>query len=243
MKIIQLTDLHIGHEGQDTHGVDVRNNFLRLLGLLSDSNPDHLVISGDLCYRDGDRSIYVWIKEKISTLGIPYSVISGNHDDPTLIAEVFALQNELKAGSLYYQRQIGWINAIFLDTTTGTISSTQLSWLKNILSQSRESAFLFMHHPPFPSGVPFMDNNHLLRNRDEVAQVLLSHSAPVYVFSGHYHVDKVIATKNVISYITPSCFMQIDQQSATFKVDHYQVGYRVIDVEGPFVQSRVQYLP
>ncbi|HFC00082.1 MAG TPA: metallophosphoesterase, partial [Phaeodactylibacter sp.] len=31
MKIIQITDLHIGAKGEDTHQIDVRTNFLNIL--------------------------------------------------------------------------------------------------------------------------------------------------------------------------------------------------------------------
>ena len=89
MRIVQLTDLHIGLENEDTYGVDVRHNFLQILDKAKAQRPDLLVISGDLCYRDGDARIYEWIKGHLDQSGLPYEVMSGNHDDPVLLARSF----------------------------------------------------------------------------------------------------------------------------------------------------------
>ena len=89
MRIVQLTDLHVGLEGEDTYGVDVRQNFLQILEKVKAETPDLLVISGDLCYHQGDAQIYEWIKGHLDQIDIPYEVMSGNHDDPQLLAKAF----------------------------------------------------------------------------------------------------------------------------------------------------------
>mgnify|MGYP006306231101 CR=1 FL=1 len=71
MRIIQLTDLHVGRESDSTFGVDVRKNLNDLLRAVHQSQPDHLVISGDLCYDVGDVEIYQWIKKRLDLLNIP----------------------------------------------------------------------------------------------------------------------------------------------------------------------------
>ena len=48
MHLIQITDLHIGFEDEETNGVDVRNNFLKTLGAISKEQVDALIITGDL---------------------------------------------------------------------------------------------------------------------------------------------------------------------------------------------------
>ena len=58
MRILHLTDLHIGEEGEDTYGVDVRANFLDILSKIPLMQPDLLVVTGDLCFRDGQEKIY-----------------------------------------------------------------------------------------------------------------------------------------------------------------------------------------
>ena len=241
MKITQITDLHIGQEGEDTYEVDVRTNFLGLLEQITTTPPDHLVITGDLCYRNGDEDIYRWISAQLSPLAFSYSVISGNHDDPVLLAEAFGITHLLRDGELYYRQDIGEQACLFMDSTSGIISPAQFHWLNAQLSSLNKEVLIFIHHPPLPSGVPFMDGQHRLRNRDELIGVLLGYQGQIYTFSGHYHVDKTIATKNLTSFITPSNFMQIEQYSETFKVDHYFIGYREIVLEAGLLQTTVRY--
>ena len=131
---------------------------------------------------------------------------------------------------------------IFLDTTTGVVSQKQLNWLKEQLAAHQEELIIFMHHPPLIGGVPFMDSKHYLRNMDEVQAVLTAHPYNLTIFTGHYHVEKTIRYKNLEVNITPSCFFQIDQQSREFKVDHYRVGFRKIEVENKMLRHSVCYL-
>ncbi|TXB62938.1 metallophosphoesterase [Phaeodactylibacter luteus] len=241
MRIVQLTDLHIGREGEDTYGVDVRGNFLKALQAASDQKPDLLVISGDLCYRDGDVEIYRWIRPKLDQTGIPYEVMSGNHDDPSLLAQAFGVAARLKDGALYFRQDYGGLSAFFLDTTYYELPASQQAWLKEELSALRREALIFMHHPPLPGGVPFMDSKHSLRNMEEVQRILFAHPYPVHVFTGHYHAEKTVSMRNTSVHITPSCFFQISQASEVFGVDHYRPGLRVIDYNEEGLMHTVRY--
>ena len=165
MRLLQITDLHLGQEGEYTYGIDVRKNFLSILEHIKEREPDHLIISGDLCYLNGERPTYEWIKPLLEETGIPFSIISGNHDDPASLAEVFGLNGALHNGELYYEQKIGAQKCLFLDTTTGLISDHQMDWLNDQLSLCNGRAIVFMHHPPVLMGVPFMDENHSLKNR------------------------------------------------------------------------------
>ena len=80
MKIIQITDLHIGEEGEDSHGVDVRQNFQDILKTIRHIGPDLIVLTGDLCLNSGNPRIYQWVRSHLDYLGIPYTAIGGNHD-------------------------------------------------------------------------------------------------------------------------------------------------------------------
>lgn len=242
MRIVQITDLHIGQEGEDTFGVDVRKNFLKIIDAVTKLQPDHLVVSGDLCYRVGELAIYQWIKNHLDGLNLPYDLISGNHDDPVLMANVFALEQELKKGELYFTKKVGTYTVLFMDTTTGWVSDEQLRWLGAQLGQLNERAIIFMHHPPLSGGVPFMDQEHALKNKEAVQEILFQHPYQICIFTGHYHVEKTITKQNVTVQITPSCFFQIDQHSSEFKVDHHRIGLREITLENGTLMNTVRYL-
>jgi Icc protein len=85
MRIIQLTDLHIGKENEKPYDVDVRQNFLDILEQLNKEKFDLLVISGDLCFRDPDQEIYDWIHQQLSRYSFYAIIISGNHDSNEMI--------------------------------------------------------------------------------------------------------------------------------------------------------------
>jgi len=242
MRIIQCTDLHVGFPKEDTHGVDVRQNFLDLLKAIQLEQPNYLVVSGDLCYMQGEKSIYTWIKKQLDNTNIPYFVIAGNHDDTKLMAEVFGKTTELTDDELFYNQKTKNRTILFLDSGKAYHSPTQLSWLKEQVKQATGELIIFMHHPPLKAGVRFMDSKYPLKDRKQIQKILFKYSNNVTVFCGHYHVEKTIVRKNLMVQITPSCYVQINQIEADFTPDHYDIAYRVIDIKGKSTASTVRYL-
>lgn len=241
MKIIQITDLHIDDEGGFPFDIDVRKNLIRILSNIKKQKPDHLVVSGDLCYREPKIEIKEWIKETLNYCGLDYSVIAGNHDDSEMLAEVFGVKHLLNDGELYFAKRIGKETVLFLDSAKGSLSKKQSNWLKRQLKNIESDVLVFMHHPPVKAGVLFMDNRYPMQYLESVQQIFFEHSSNVYVFCGHYHVEKTIRLKNITIQITPSCFFQIDQNSTEFKVDHHRIAYREIGFEGQVLTSTVRY--
>lgn len=241
MKIIQITDLHIDVEGELPFDIDVRRNFLKIINKVKALAPDHLVISGDLCYRDGDETIYQWIKEVVDATEISYSVISGNHDNSNMMAKVFELEHLMTDDELFFAKKIGKTTLLFLDSSQGAHSAKQLNWLKRQLKNAKGELFVFMHHPPILAGVPFMDNKYALQDIDAIQEIFFSYPNNINIFTGHYHVEKTLRIKNLLIQITPSLFFQIDQKSDDFKVDHHHIALREIDIEKNHFTSRLKY--
>jgi 3',5'-cyclic-AMP phosphodiesterase len=243
MRVIQITDLHIGQEGEDTYFVDVRENFRRIIAAVQERRPDYLVISGDLCYSQGESDIYHWIKAWLDQLQLPYEVIAGNHDDSTLIAQAFERQNELHSDGLYFQRKWGHKPVLFMDTSKYQLKTAQLDWLQaQLQALEGEDIALFIHHPPILIGTPFMDVHHPLQDREPLQQILCAYPGQIDVFCGHYHVDRHLRWKNLLIHVTPSCFFQIDSHSEDFKVDHYRIAFREITFLPELTISAVHYL-
>lgn len=242
MKIIQLTDLHIGAADEKPYDIDVRQNFLDTLQAAVDRRPDYLIITGDLCLDSGDRAVYEWVKARLDFVNVPYEVQAGNHDDTLLLADVFDLNSHLINGELFYKKQFGAHTFYFLDTATYALSQQQIKWLSDELRSATSDIYLFIHHPPIYGGVPFMDIKHPLTNRDAVAEVLLNVAHPVHAFCGHYHVDKVIRKDNLTVYITPSLYFQINDGYEEFQLDHKRIGFREIILDGGMLRTSVRYL-
>lgn len=245
MRIIHITDTHVGVEGKKPFDVDVRRNFLNVLEATKDFEKDYIVLTGDLCYQDGDISVYHWMRKHLDDLDVNYLVIPGNHDDTSLLAHCFDLQEELKGEELYFFRRVEDYTLFFLDTAKGEMSNLQKNWLKANLDQlNGRAAYVFMHHPPLNADVPHMDQNYALKDMGEVQEIFKSYGGQVHIFSGHYHVDKVISKYNMQLVITPSCFVQIDSRFEEFKPDHFRVGFRVIDIKekGKTIITEMRYI-
>ena len=245
MKIIQITDQHVGTAEEQPHGVDVRRNFQRLCRRIDVLRPDHLVITGDLCLENGDPEIYQWIKETVDQLEIPYEVLSGNHDDPCLLADVFGVTTDLKEQELYYCRTWEGECFLFLDTTPGSLSRRQLDWVeKHVRSGEGRCRILFMHHPPVIAGVPHMDSNYPLQAscREALEVIFANAMEPVRVFCGHYHHARTIEASYGTVFISPSSYVQINPYSVEFELEHTVPGFRMIELVGDKLRTSVHFL-
>ncbi|GAB2560955.1 metallophosphoesterase [Spirosoma aerophilum] len=243
MRIAFLTDMHIGADGELVQGVDVRQNFLKALDAVAELKPNCLVLGGDLCNTKSDPAIYTWIRKQIDQLPFPNYVIAGNHDDPVIMAEVFNKRHNLVSGELYYALPLEGRPALFLDSSKGAFSDTQWEWLREYMVALRDNnVVIFMHHPPLPADVPFMDRKFAFRQSDEFLDLIRDLPCHVTVVCGHYHVEKTVQRGNLLVLLTPSTFYQLKQDTPEFAIDNYQIGVREVNLTTHGTNSTVVYL-
>ena len=242
-RIIQITDLHIAPRGEYPYGHDSRQTMITTLDLLDRLLPaDLLVLTGDLSYREPDEQIYRWIRRHIFSFDIPVTAISGNHDNSDMVCRFFTPTHQTINGELYYQIQDMHHCYYFLDTTSSSISDSQLAWLDSSLHSTRDSNLLpmiFMHHPPCLCGVPHMDRKYPFKRSEDLGAILHAYSGTIPIFCGHYHTEKTVHWGNCIVHITPSTCFEIDQFSDSFALDPTPPGLRVIDTAADYVGSSV----
>jgi len=241
VRIIQITDLHIYPKDEIIDGVNTRNNFIKVLEDIHKINYDLVVLTGDLSITEGDEPIYKWIKQQLNNNNINnHFVIGGNHDDANTLAKVFGKNYYLTDNELYYFVKP---NIIFLDTIKGYCSKKQLDWFRQqIIGIKDESPIIFMHHPPFKSGVPHMDKKYAFQQTDEFVEICGLTNNTKYVFTGHYHNEISLMYKNVSMFITPSLYLQIDMFEEDFKTYHTVPAYRIIDIDGSQLKTTVRYV-
>ena len=240
MRIVQLTDLHLPPAGTRTElGIDTQSNFLDILPRALALQPDLLVLSGDLCYDVGASATYAWVREKMDATELPYAVIGGNHDDASLLGPAFGLT--VRQNEVYFVQPVGQHTVLFLDTALATVSDAQLDWLEAQLTALQGPVLLFMHHPPFHVGMLFMDLTWPFRRSADLMAVLSRRPAPVYVFCGHYHTERVAHAGNVSVHITPSLYFQLDPELAHPAIEHTRMALRVIDFKESRLSTFVQY--
>jgi Icc protein len=241
--IAQISDIHIGEENEIVRGINVRNQFLDVLQVLRKKELDILIVSGDLAATHGEIEIYQWIKQKLDEFPYPYIIMPGNHDNVSMMSQVFDFEEKyLHNAMLYFHRILKGRHFYFLDSQPYFVASEQLDWLKKQLMNSNEEAFLFIHHPPLLCECEFMDKKHALRNRDTVWQILSDLTAIKHIFCGHYHTEKLIEKDGKFVHLTPSTMLQIDTKSFRFDIASTIAGWRMIEWQGDHLNTYVEYL-
>jgi len=242
MRIFQITDLHIARIGQETiNNIDVWGKFKAALAKAVEVKPDLLVISGDLCYQEGELEIYQCIKIHLDDSGLDYLVIAGNHDDSTLVSKIFQSRLNKETGESYYIKHFPQGDIIFLDSVKKIFSEQQWQWFSKQVAQQKPS-LIFTHHPPVIVGTPFMDRNHCFLQMDKFAKVAETSNDSLSIFCGHYHVERVVHQKNMTIFVTPSTMVQINGAEEEYTLDHDRTGYRIIDWDGVLMQTYVGYI-
>jgi 3',5'-cyclic-AMP phosphodiesterase len=193
--IAQISDLHITRPGSLAYGrVDTAAALLRTISTLNDlsSRPDLVVISGDIA----DSALpeeYVHATKLLGALKVPFVAIPGNHDSRALVRETFPDPAYGMADcALNIVRRIDGLDIFLIDSTVkgaahGEIDAPTLTWLDGALGASpTRPALLFLHHPPFDTGIAYTDAARL-RNADALAAVLRRHPRVLLIAAGHVH--------------------------------------------------------
>jgi 3',5'-cyclic-AMP phosphodiesterase len=199
-QIAQISDLHIRPPGQLTSGrVDTARALESCIAALNrlTPRPDLVVISGDLVDSPSVEA-YGHLLALLAPLQVPYAALPGNHDDRALMrAALPGCGYAQPTGPLNSTHAIGAIDVILLDSVVagaahGELDRETLAWLDATLGASpARPALVFVHHPPFVTGIRDMDEINL-RNSEDLAVILRRHERARLVACGHVH--RAIAT-------------------------------------------------
>jgi 3',5'-cyclic-AMP phosphodiesterase len=210
--VAQISDLHIKSPGQLAYGkVDTAAALARCVAELNRFTPklDVVVISGDLVDTPSAEE-YVHLKELLEPLAIPFVAVPGNHDDRNLLRSSLRHQTYADAdGALNIGLQVGPLDLFVLDSSVpgaahGELSAATLNWLDAQLARGRERpALIFLHHPPFITGITHMDVQNL-RNADALAAIVRAHPRVRLIASGHVHRAVLASFAGVPATICPA---------------------------------------
>jgi len=192
MKIAQISDLHLTADGAPLYGrVDTEGAWQQALQRAVSLKPDWLILTGDLA-EGGQESAYLRLRASLEAAGCPYALLPGNHDDRATLKAVFSEQ-PWASGELCCQRiegEKGWL--LLLDATVpgsehGEFGEAQERWLARQMSRGWPS-LLFMHHPPFEVGIPYMDGIRC-RGEDALRRLLAEYPQQQVeaILCGHTH--------------------------------------------------------
>ena len=195
MIIAQLSDPHIGVPGTLLYGrVDTADFLARAVAEINrlEPRPDIVVLTGDLVDQ-GSAEEYDHLRHLLAPLAMPVFVIPGNHDARGPLRAAFGGDRYLPAdGFLQYAIEDYPVRLVALDTLIpgkggGELCGERLAWLDRTLAASpRRPTVAVMHHPPFATGIAYMDN-YGLDNAAGLAEVVARHPQVERILCGHVH--------------------------------------------------------
>jgi 3',5'-cyclic-AMP phosphodiesterase len=210
--VAQISDLHVKRPGEVAYGhVDTATALSHCVEELNRFKPrlNTVVISGDLVDTPTAEE-YDHLKILLASLEIPFLAIPGNHDERTLMRAALPKQPYAQSkGALNIVSRLGDLDLVLIDSSVpgepyGELDTTTLSWLEDTLAASMtRPALIFLHHPPFVTGIDHMDRQNL-RNAHELAAVLQRHERAQLVAAGHVHRATLAMFAGVSATICPA---------------------------------------
>lgn len=206
--VAQISDLHIKPPGELAYGrVDTAAALARCINELNRFKPRlHLVvISGDLVDKPSQEA-YAHLRELLAPLEIPYAAIPGNHDDRAMLHKILLGR---AAGVSNKTLSLDDVDVVLIDSSVpgaahGALNAQTLIWLDSTLAASlTQPALLFLHHPPFITGIGHMDVQNL-RNAADLAVILRKHPRVRLVAAGHVHRSVLTSFAGVAATICPA---------------------------------------
>jgi 3',5'-cyclic AMP phosphodiesterase CpdA len=195
VRIAQISDLHIKPPGSLAYGrVDTAKALERCVAALNEftPRPDLVVISGDLADTPAAEE-YDYLKRLLVPLKLPFVGIPGNHDSRELMRAAFPqAAYAFPSGPLNQHVALEGLDLLLLDSSVhgkphGELDAATLLWLdEKLASSSVRPALLFLHHPPFQTGIWHMDRQNLL-NSEQLAAIVRRHPRVQLIASGHVH--------------------------------------------------------
>ena len=239
MKIIHITDLHLPEPGSGLWGLDP---FERLESALRDieqwhSNADLCVLSGDLADR-GSHDAYAWLAARLQQFPIETVLMIGNHDDRDTMRQALPGLPQDPNGFVQGYRDTTAGRILFLDTFGGETSAgeycgTRRQWLQERLEEAAGPVWIFMHHPPFDIGIPYMDRIKL-QNAAAFRDLLTGHDIR-HLFFGHVHRACFVNWNGIACNALPGLNHQVplvrDTTGTAYSVEPPMYGVILIDAD------------
>ncbi len=186
--IAQISDVHIGGPRAGSgerfsDAVDAINSMT--------SQPDLVLVTGDITDH-GEPAEWGEFRRLITPLIAPWEAIRGNHDRRI---EEFAGHRSLDLGELHL---------VLVDTSADTFDEADAEWLDADLTEHIGSpTVIAIHHPPFETGIWWMDCVGL-RGAERFEAVVWRHPHVLHVMSGHVHRPITTAWGSCLVTVCPS---------------------------------------
>jgi Icc protein len=195
MIIAQISDPHITDktgtdDSLDGASIRLQQAVAHLLQL--PAKPDVVLVTGD-CVNSGSVTEYARFQALLRPLTMPVYVIPGNHDNREQLLAMFGPQGSTPLVGFVQFVVDDWpVRLIALDThvpqrSEGRLCAERLAWLDARLTEApTRPTVLFMHHPPFLTGLTAFDQIGLI-DADAFGAIVARHPQIERILAGHVH--------------------------------------------------------
>ncbi len=249
--LAQVTDTHIvSPETREPLYVDNNGRLEAAVASLMGERPtmDAVLGTGDLV-NDAFAAEYDTLRRLVEPLSMPFLPIPGNHDDRDLLRATFPDMPWVDAEHASWVTTVSGgrvdgaprtIRVVGLDSTIpgepgAEFDAERESWLRSVLAIDRQlPTVLAMHHPPFSTGISWMDAAGFV-GLDRLTAVLIEFPV-LRVMCGHLHRPITSSIAGVTAQVCLSTVQQIDldlapEAGVSLILD--PVGYQIHRVGGP----------
>jgi len=253
MLIAQISDFHVTPWGDLAYGrVDTNAALASAIDALNAlrPQPDLVIGTGDLTQSGSDEDYQVLAK-LLARLDAPFAPLMGNHDRRGAFRRAFPdLSGRLGPdGFVQYVQDLGPLKLVFLDTVQEgaddpDFCEARASWLRAQLDPERPT-IVAMHHPPFRSGVTWLDP----ARSDWAAPLASALQGPhrvVRLLCGHVHRGIHTAWEGIVASTAPSTAHQVDldlQPDAPPQLTLEAPGFQLHRWDGLAVQTYAAAIP
>lgn len=242
MLLAQLTDTHILDPEADVERyVDNNERLAMAVARLNAESvrPEAVLATGDLTDHGSEVEMAL-LADLLAPLEVPVLALPGNHDRRDTFRTTFDMPWVTDDSHLGWVVDLSELRIIGLDTLRpgshgGLFDAERELWLRGALAESagRPTA-IAMHHPPFDSGVGWMDSMHL-EGRERFVDLVSGHDHVTRIFCGHYHRPLTSTIGGVTTTVGLSTVQHIELDlapNAAVGVIRDPVGYQLHHFDG-----------
>jgi 3',5'-cyclic-AMP phosphodiesterase len=218
MLIAQISDTHISTAGSRNDALfRTAEHLAQAVAHLNAlrPRPDLVLATGDLV-EQGGLDEYRRLREILAPLAMPIFLIPGNHDDRENLLAAFPDHAYLpRSGAFLHYTVDDWpLRLVALDTLVpgesgGRLCAERLRWLEARLAEAPgRPTLVFMHHPPFATGIAAMDDMGL-DGVAGLAELIRRHPQVERITCGHLHRTIVRRFAGTVACTCPATAHQI----------------------------------
>jgi 3',5'-cyclic AMP phosphodiesterase CpdA len=253
MRIVHLADFHLpGTPGKLLHGANPHANLAAAVAAIRKQvpAPDLVVLGGDLL-EDGEHASYQAVLDLFKDLQVPVHAVLGNHDSLAGFRKT-AQPGRGAEFAGYYSFDLKGTHFVLLHTPCagkefGRLEEKQLLWLNEDLHRNAQKPVLvFLHHPPFDTGVGWLDKLKLA-NSEEFWEIIPPYSRNILgVFAAHLHLQHTCLHRGVVAASCPAVSWQFSSNADSVRaaLSEEPPGFNLIDLAGGALALRtVRFCP